>query len=428
MPKSDRQELSYAFFCDMEKRGKGFSLEDVAKATGWKLATVETYPSKKWDKILHKVGDKYFVDGVLQYSLEEYLRMMSQKDSLSNEPWRPNISLAVERLVVKAREAAMLAIDIYNRPATIFRTEGFTVMMIIAWTSLLHAIFEKNGEDYVYYKDGVPEIVDGDPKAWDLSKCISYHFKGTTTPVRKNIDFFVGLRNKIEHRYVPAIDPHVSGECQALLLNFDELLTEQFGNFYALREYLTVPLQTSVLHSVNQAEVMKKFQGKEYDKIKDYIDVFRAELTDEIYEDPKYSFRVFLVPKVGNHRDSSDLAFEFVKYDPDNKEEMDAIQKQVALIRSRKIPVANQGKLKPKDVADLVSHRLGKTFNIHNHTQAWKIYTVRKSGENPEGCITKYCQFDDAHKDYVYTMEWVNFLVKKISDDKEYKRVIEYKW
>jgi hypothetical protein len=55
------------------------------------------------------------------------------------------------------------------------------------------------------------------------------------------------------------------------------------------------------------------------------------------------------------------------------------------------------------------------------------MYGVRKSGENPEGCKTKYCQFDQVHSDYIYTQEWVDFLVRKLSDEAEYNRLLAYK-
>src|SRR5690606_25552096 len=111
------------------------------------------------------------------YSEGEYIRMMSQADRLSNDPKKPDLPLEVERMVVKAREAAILALDIYNRPATIFRTEGFTVMMIIAWTALFHGIFEQKGINYFYLKDdGSPELIDGDEKAWEISKCINEYY------------------------------------------------------------------------------------------------------------------------------------------------------------------------------------------------------------------------------------------------------------
>lgn len=106
---------------------------------------------------------------------------------------------------------------------------------------------------------------------------------------------------------------------------------------------------------------------------------------------------------------------------------MQALEHQVALIKERQVQVANQGTYKPSHVAKLVAERTGQTFKTHHHTLAWKIYGVRKSGENPEGCETKYCQFDQVHSDYIYTQEWVDFLVRKLSDQAEYERLLVYR-
>ncbi|MGI6627841.1 MAG: hypothetical protein ACOX4K_05790 [Bacillota bacterium] len=46
------------------------------------------------------------MNGISDYAEDEYCRLMSQKDSLSNDPKKPSLSLEVEKLVVKAREAA----------------------------------------------------------------------------------------------------------------------------------------------------------------------------------------------------------------------------------------------------------------------------------------------------------------------------------
>lgn len=330
--------------------------------------------------------------------------------------------------MVKAREAAMHALDSYNRPNTIFRSEGFTVMMVIAWRSLFHAIFEQRGISYVYLNDDdTPKIIDGEEKAWELSQCVKEFFGNSTNAIRMNLEFMIGLRNRIEHRYVPALDPHIAGECQALILNFDNLLVEKFGDFYALREALAVPIQTSNMRSAAQMDAVKQFQAKQYDDLIDYIESFRAELPDAIYQDPNFSFRVYLIPKIGNHQSSSDLAFEFVKYDRSKPEDMQALEHQVALIKERQVQVANQGTYKPSHVAKLVAERTRRTFKIHHHTLAWKMYGVRKSGENPEGCKTEYCQFDQVHSDYIYTQEWVDFLVRKLSDKAEYEHLLAYR-
>lgn len=46
-------------------------------------------------------------------------------------------------------QSALLAVEIYNKPRTPFRVEGFITQMIIAWTRLFHANFNHTiGEKY----------------------------------------------------------------------------------------------------------------------------------------------------------------------------------------------------------------------------------------------------------------------------------------
>jgi len=418
----------YHFLLKKEQHNQPFTVNEAALAIGWAQSTVKTYLNKKLGQFLRREANDYYVEGVSAYQEEEYVRLMSQNYQISSDPHKPRLELEVERLVVKAREAALHALDSYNRPSTSFRSEGFLVMMVIAWRSLFHAIFEKRGINYFYLNDdGTPKIIDGDEKAWELSQCIKEFFGSEHNAIRANLDLTVGLRNRIEHRYVPALDPHIVGECQSLILNFDNLLVSEFGDFYALREALAVPIQTSNIRSVGQMEVFKQFQGKQYDDLLEYIDSFRAALSNDIYQNPEFSFRVYLIPKTGNHESSSDLALEFVKYDPSKPEDMQALRHQVALIKERQTPVANQGTYKPSHVARLVAKQIKRNFNTHHHTSAWRMYDVRKSGENPEGCKTKYCQFDQVHNDYIYTKEWVDFLITKLSDESEYNRLLNYK-
>lgn len=212
----DKVERCYNFFFEKEESNSPFTLADVVDATGWKRSTVQTYPAKKWETVVRKVGrGTYTVTGIRTMSLVEFRRMHSQKNTHSSDPRKPVLLTNVEALVLKARESALLALDIYNRPATLFRTQGFTVMMVIAGTALLHAVFERDRKDYAHKgKNGEPIIVDGDPKCWELAKCASVYYRGKEVFAEKNLEFIIRLRNKIEHRFVPAIDPHVAGECQ----------------------------------------------------------------------------------------------------------------------------------------------------------------------------------------------------------------------
>ena len=96
----------------------------------------------------------------------------------------------VSTLLEKAKESALLAVDIYNKPKTSFRSSGFIVLMCIAWTSLLHAIFEKNKIKYFDRgKNNRYVRIDGEKRAWSLVESAKYFFK-ENNPILKNILFF----------------------------------------------------------------------------------------------------------------------------------------------------------------------------------------------------------------------------------------------
>ena len=335
----------------------------------------------------------------------------------------------VRELVTKSRDAALLAVDIYNKPATKFRSYSFIVMMNIAWTSLFHAIFEKQGIKYFYRKKDSNRYIyiDGERKAWDLSKCIKEYFKDRNPPARENLNFFIGLRNQIEHRFLPALDLEIYGECQALLLNYESLLAKEFGQEFSLSESLAIPLQLLSTNPEWRNKVLKEVQSKHYKTVKEYIDAFRDSLDENVWNSSEYSFRVFLIPKIGNRQTSSDIAVEFIPYDPDKPEEMEKYKKMVAFIKEKQVPVVNPGKLKPGDVSQRIRAVLGINFHpSSHHAKCWKYYKVRpkSNSEHPERTEIKYCQYDAVHKDYVYTEEWVEFLISELSDPRKRKEVV----
>lgn len=422
--KVDKFRASYQFFIKMQNEKQAFSSEDIAVATGWSSSTIRTYKTKKWSDILIPHTNKHFLADVSTYTEDAYVRMMSQNYKQSVEPFKPELPEIVDELVVKARDSAILAVDIYNRPIATFRSQGYIVMMIIAWTALFHAIYESEGTDYFYKnKDGSDKLVDGDKKAWELDECLSKCGNMISDATKENLRLFISLRNKIEHRYVPAFDFDVFGECQAMLLNFENLIIEKFGSYYALNNSLSFPLQVSSVRGNVQAKALKKIQSEHYKELKEYIETYRSSLENSVFSDSQYSFRVFLIPQLGNHRSSSDCAVEFVQYDPKHPEEFEAIKKDIALIKEKRVPVVNQGKLKPQMVCDILSQKMGKKISVSLHTKAWKYYKVRKTGTQANGCNTKYCQYDEAHRDYVYTQDWIDFLFSKLSDPDELSKV-----
>jgi len=316
---------------------------------------------------------------------------------------RTRLRKNIKNLLEKAREASILAVNVYNNPVTVFRTSAYIVLMNIAWTSLLHAIYEMRGVKYYYKnpKDRRKYIrVEGDPKTWDLIKCASEYFKDGDNPMYINIKFFVGLRNKIEHKYAPKIDRYIFGECQSYLLNFEEILVQEFGSNYAIADNLLFALQYSRIRTNEQISSIKSIQTKNFREIKDYIDNFRKGLNSSLINDPKYSFRVFLIPKIGNRITSSDIAVEFVKFDPKNPEQMSQCDRIITIIKEKRVTdkskVAFKQGISDKDKASKVlfikdegSDILPKVGITHDPDKASGVYVIEKISED---------MFEDASK------------------------------
>lgn len=416
---------AYEFLVEHERRAASFTVAQLAAAAGWKESSAKTIVGKKLRQFVSTSGGGLEVRGVASYTQAEFVRLLSQRQDVAADPKNPQLPLEIEALLRKARESALLALQLYNNPMTVFKTEGFAVLMVIAWTALLHAVLKRGGVE-CQHKDaeGNAVLIDGDPKMWELKECLRAFYKEQQSPIRTNLEFFIRLRNKIEHRYVPAIDPHVAGECQAMLLNFDELLVSEFGGYFGIRDSLTVPLQTSTVRNDEQGKALRKLQAGNFEEVKGFVDQFRDGLDANVSGDQRFSFRVFLVPKVGNHRSSSDLAIEFVKVDPALADELG---KKIVAVKEKQVAVHNPNLLKPNTVAKEVSKRLGQPFTLNDHTMAWKKYKVRPSGFSTTGTETKYCVPDPVHQDYVYTQEWVDLLVQTLSDPGEFEALRKFR-
>jgi hypothetical protein len=341
------------------------------------------------------------------------------------------LSKEVLNLIKKARQSALEAVATYNNPMSPFRSGSFIIHMHIAWNALLLAVFLRRGvkPHYIDQKTGRPELVDGEVKWWELSKCAKEYWKGGEYAVSKNIEFFVGIRNKIEHSLMPELDLDIFGECQAYLINFENIFTREFGARYALTETLAMSLQFSRLRDVNQNQAVRKLHEGLRSDIKEYIDRFRSALSAEISNNMEFSFKVFLVPNTGNHRSKESLAVEFVRYDSLEPDEAEKFERIVTLIKEKQIPVANLDKMRAGQVAKQVEDAIKpRKFTASNHhARCVYFYKIRppKGSPNPAACDNRYCFYDAAHNDYVYTKAWVDLLVKEMSDPAKYESVMK---
>ena len=130
------------------------------------------------------------------------------------------------------------------------------------------ALVSKKGEGHRSKARSVYRV-EGEPKHWDLAECLRQYYGSDNSPERRNLEFLIGLRNKIEHRHLPELDAGLYGECQATLMNLETLISSQFGSRYALTEQLAVALQFSGLVPAEKRKAAGKLAAAAARTIKD---------------------------------------------------------------------------------------------------------------------------------------------------------------
>jgi hypothetical protein len=330
----------------------------------------------------------------------------------------------------KCRAAAIAAVDAYNRPGPRFRTAQYLVMITIAWTALFHAMFYKRNRRPQFRRKTAGGavryiMIDGERKHWDLAECLKQHYGDKHPAVRRNLEFLLGLRNKIEHRHLPELDPSLYGECQAALMNLEDLVVQEFGAKYAMAEQLAVSLQFSQTMPPEKKAAAKALARGAARTVGEYVETFRGGLPSTVLNSMKYSWNVYLVPKVANREKAADVAVEFVRVDEASEEELKRAERLNVLIREKHIPIANLDLFKPSQVVMELQDRVPFRITTDTHVRAWKYHQVRPKthAAKPEQTKQQYCIYDLAHRDYLYTRAWIERLVEELSDADTYELI-----
>jgi hypothetical protein len=326
-----------------------------------------------------------------------------------------------------SKQEALLAVDLYNQSNRKRRLEAFVVHMHMAWLYLLQARFERDGIDYWYRNERGWRIrgKGGEFRTWELARCIKEQFPKTNEPVRSNVEFFIGFRNKIEHRHERLLEAIVAGKCQSHILNYEATIVELFGQEEGLADELRFPVFLSSL-TQDAVEALKQTYKRLPKRLTRYVEEFDAALEEEVRGDHRYDFRVLLIPQTGP-KSEADVAMRFVRLEelPEKqRSDLDVVQ---TIVRDKQVPVQHAGRSKPSAVCREVEKALGVRFTpSSDHARAWRYYKVRPvaGDDNPTRTKAQYCVYDEPHGDYVYTEAWVKHLIKELSDPKTFKKVV----
>ncbi|MEP4379854.1 MAG: DUF3644 domain-containing protein [Paracoccaceae bacterium] len=270
-----------------------------------------------------------------------------------------------DELLIKAREAMISAVHIFNGAGISFRTELFIVTSIVAWTYLLHAHYKQVGIDYRYKRviagrKTVVRTSNGAEKYWELGQCLRHEECPLEPGVVKNLEFLLDLRHEIEHRSTKRIDEAVSAKLQACCINFNDAIRSLFGLQYALEHRLSIALQFASFN-VDQRELLKQAQNLPAN-IETMMNEFHENLTPDEQADPRFAYRIAFVQKTANRQASADEAIEFVRSDTAEAEEINRV-----LLKE-----VERSKYLPTEIVRTMHAEGFRKFSITKHTDLWK--------------------------------------------------------
>jgi hypothetical protein len=243
-------------------------------------------------------------------------------------------------------------------------------------------------------------------------------------PRRKNLEFFIGLRNRIEHRNDANVALLIAGKTQALVLNYEATLVDLFGESESLADELRFPLFLSTITS-DAIEAVKQVRKTVPKQLLDYVQDFDAAMEAGLASEQAYEFRIQLIPQTAS-KTEADVAMTFVRLDELSPEQREQVEIAQTIIREKQVPVEDLGNLLPAEIARRVEDELGLRFSTNDNTLCWKFFEVRPptGAESPERTKADFCRYNAAFQQYTYTEGWVRFLVRKLKDPNTYREVL----
>lgn len=281
-------------------------------------------------------------------------------------------SLASE-LIEKSRESALSAIRVFNDPHVSFKSETYIVLMIIAWTYLLHAYYRRKGIEYRYYdQKGKKKIFHktkhGAFKYWELDRCLNDKACPLDKEVATNLRFLIGLRHEIEHQMTRSLDHYLSGRYQACAVNYNESLKKLFGKKFALDSFLSFSIQ--FVEISDEQLLGPSPQASIPERLRAYVVEFDNALNHDEYNSPKYSYRLLFKKKLVNRPGQADRVVEFI--DP-NSELAKTIDKEYWVKKE-----VERKKYRATDVVALVRNAGFNRFKIQpEHLAMWKAENAK---------------------------------------------------
>ncbi|MDL2296067.1 hypothetical protein LJC18_04665 [Lachnospiraceae bacterium OttesenSCG-928-E19] len=350
MGKTTKIENAYNFIA----KSKEFTLPDLVAASGWTSKTAE--------KSLWKIGDIVERKGKKYSPIPNFRRripLTKFRAAFSQTRLRKAEAVKTDKLIAKSKNAVLSAVQTYNTPLTTFRTENFIILMTIGFTSLFHAIFEKNNWPYIEAKNNY---------LFGLEKCFNVFNSKPEKTARYNKTFLKSLealfkyfkqaRDLIEHQ-INDIDDYTSGHCQSWLFCYEHILKTEFGEENSLNTMLASAIQFS-------DKFNNTIGNKELDE---FHSDFYETLSNDIKQSPFFKLKIRIIP-YQNIKDEDFRQNAIFVSDPVIAAKYAEMDKTIFVATPKNIPPTDMAEL----VKPIITQKYGNMKFVASHLAKIAVY------------------------------------------------------
>jgi hypothetical protein len=336
-----------------------------------------------------------------------------------------------ELLLRASQQEALLAVSLFNDPGRGRALEGFIVHMHIAWTYAFQSKWLRAGKNYHVLLSQRPrryKRINGERMSQSVEWFVQQEFPDGS-PVGANLEFFIKLRNKIEHRHTgsdEALRSVVNGECHSSLLNYEEFITGFAGAKNSLANRLHFPVFIGGFTEQGKRDLLKLTKTLPRD-LRRFLAEYDAGLSDKVARDPRYCMRLTVLLESGNRRGALSLQFvnqRDLSQDQQRAAEEIAANGGMVITKTRTQVVTNADKFKPGQVAKHVEDAIPFLFKpSHEMAHFWRKHGVRppKKDPNPKNTKAEWCVYDTAHGDYLYTEACIEWLINRCATEEGFR-------
>lgn len=314
-------------------------------------------------------------------------------------------STLVDKLLEKAKEAFLMAIEVYNKPSIRYRVEGFSFFICNAWELMLKAhIVKTKGEAAIYYRDSPERTIT-------LDNCVKMVDTNEHSPVRKNLLRIMELRNTSTHFIVEEYEMVYIPLFQACVFNFTEKMMEYHGvdmteiipqNFLAL---------SISMKSLDASEIRAKYPGQIADRLVSTM----ADINEDInHNNSSFAIRVdhyhYITKDINKATDvvhissKAETGVQIIKELKDPNDTFKYSAKKLAKEVNTRLKRANVSLMvdgEPKPFNSYHLNLFNKYYHIKEDSRLCYAYTVQ---QNPT---------------YSYSIQAIDFIADEIKKDPE---------